>query len=453
MGQQTRLPPLVERSIVRRDPFLWLNGGWLPLREARFRSQLNLTHVRDAESRFNRLAGLLATLFPELASSGGVIESPLYRAPGFQRAMMCERQLSGRWFVKGDHSLPVAGSIKARGGFYEVLLHAENLALHAGLMKVNDDRLVLASAEARAVFADHQIAVGSTGNLGLSIGVMAAALGFQATVHMSSDAKEWKKARLRSRGVMVIEHHGDYGVAVSAGRAQARGNPNAYFVDDENSEHLFLGYSVAALRLKQQLIAHGVNVDAQNPLFVYLPCGVGGGPGGITFGLRHLFGDCVHCFFAEPTASPCMLIRLASADDNPISVRDVGLDNSTDADGLAVGQASEFVASIMRPLVSGLFTVPDDDLFEDLYLLEKSEGLRVEPSAAAGFRGPRWLLDSRIGKQYLTKHLLSESSESATHILWTTGGALVPDEEYRRFRDRGRNVWTARTSKKAKALP
>jgi D-serine dehydratase len=399
-----------------------------------------LSDVHDAERRWHQFAGLLAELFPELAPSGGIIESPLFAADALKKALMGSNHEAGRWFIKGDHALPVAGSIKARGGIYEVLLHAESLALREGLLKPGDDRRVLASAEARELFALRDVAVGSTGNLGLSIGLMAAALGFHATVHMSSDAKEWKKARLRARGVEVIEHEGDFGVAVAAGREKSRRNSNAYFVDDESSEHLFLGYSVAAIRLQQQLRTRGVKVDAQHPLFVYLPCGVGGAPGGITFGLRHLFGDHVHCFFAEPTASPCMLIRLAAADNRPISVQELGLDNRTEADGLAVGRASDFVAPLMRPLVSGIFTVSDEDLFADLYVLERTEGLRIEPSAAAGFRGPRWLLESEPGRRYLIAHGLGECMEDATHILWTTGGAFVPNSEYRQFHERGRTA-------------
>jgi D-serine dehydratase len=90
------------------------------------------------------------------------------------------------------------------------------------------------------------------------------------------------------------------------------------------------------------------------------------------------------------------------------------------ADGLAVGQASEFVAPMMRVLASGVFTVPDAVLFEDLYLLEQSEGLRIEPSAAAGFRGPRWLFESKAGRRYLENHGLLETLHHATHILWTS---------------------------------
>src|SRR5665213_3388387 len=96
-----------------------------------------------------------------------------------------------------------------------------------------------------------------------------------------------------------------------------------------------------------------------------------------------------------------MLIRLAAVRDAPISVADFGLNSRTEADGLAVGKASEFVVPIVRQLASGVFTVRDDQLLEDLFLLQETEGMRIEPSAAAGFRGPRWLLETETGRRYL----------------------------------------------------
>lgn len=336
----------------------------------------------------------------------------------------------------------MAGSVKARGGIYEVLVIAETVALQAGLIEATSDPLQLVSDQVRAHFADHTITVGSTGNLGLSIGVMAAALGFNAVVHMSADAKDWKKKRLRDRGVTVIEHQGDYASAVAAGRLASDNDDRMHFIDDENSLPLFLGYSVAALRLKEQLQRAGIQVDSEHPLFVYIPCGVGGAPGGITFGLKQIFGDAVHCFYAEPTDSPCMLVYLAAGSHSdsgePVSVYDIGLHNKTEADGLAVAAASQLVGDTVKALVSGIFTVPDNDLFRYLYWLNHTESICVEPSATAAFAGPSWLLNSPEGNNYLNSQQLQQTIHQATHLLWTTGGAFVPEEEYQRFFERGK---------------
>ena len=60
----------------------------------------------------------------------------------------------------------MAGSVKARGGIYEVLKHAEDLAIAAGKLNVTDNYEKLCSDEMRAFFNQYTVQVGSTGNLG-----------------------------------------------------------------------------------------------------------------------------------------------------------------------------------------------------------------------------------------------------------------------------------------------
>jgi D-serine dehydratase len=381
---------------------------------------LGLADMQAAQDRFNRFAPLLAQLFPELAASHGQVESALSHIPGMQQALGLSAA-HGRLWVKADHSLPVAGSIKARGGFHEVLEWAEQLALKHGVLAADGDYRTLASPAARVLFARHQVAVGSTGNLGMAIGVMAAALGFRAVVHMSTAAKEWKKERLRQHGVEVVEHTGDYEQAVAQGRHQASADPLCHFVDDERSLSLFVGYSAAALHLRSQLNAQGVVVDADHPLLVYLPCGVGGAPSGIAWGLHQLYGEHVHCFFAEPVQSPCFLVQMLAAPGSHPSVYDLGLTNQTQADGLAIPRASLLAAQAMRPILAGVFTVQDQTLFDHLALLHASEGMRIEPSAAAGFSGPLHLRHNAL------------ATADANHVVWTTGGLLVPEAQFEEF--------------------
>lgn len=439
LGQWCAEYPLLDELIALHETS-WFNPGVAPVAQALADVGLSAADVADASARLQRFAPYLARVFPQTADSGGIIESDILALPRMQ-AWLSEQGGGdvGALWLKRDSHLPISGSIKARGGIYEVLKHTEELALGAGLLGLEDDYACLDSDELRAFFGGYQVAVGSTGNLGLSIGIISARLGFQATVHMSADARQWKKDKLRAHGVSVVEYASDYSVAVEQGRRQAEGDPRCHFVDDENSRHLFLGYAVAGERLKQQLAAASVVVDAEHPLFVYLPCGVGGGPGGVAFGLKLAFGDAVHCLFAEPTHSPCMLLGVYSGRHDELAVQDFAIDNRTAADGLAVGRPSGFVGRAMQRLIDGYYTVSDDQLFRYLALLDETEGQRLEPSALAGMPGPLRVLDERQGYRQ-RMGLTPQRMARATHLVWATGGSMVPEAEMDSYLARGRQL-------------
>ncbi|MGO1316887.1 MAG: D-serine ammonia-lyase [Cellulomonadaceae bacterium] len=422
-----QLPLIGDLTSLRETQ--WFNPGLQPVAQALSDVGLTRADIEDAAARLKRFAPYFALVFPETRHTGGILESPLVATPDLHAALAREagEELPGDLWLKLDSELPVSGSIKARGGIYEVLKHAEDLAVGAGLLSLDDDYAILAEPRFTEFFGQHTVAVGSTGNLGLSIGIMSARLGFAASVHMSADARQWKKDTLRSHGVSVFEYESDYSEAVRMGRAEAAGDPTCYFVDDENSRSLFLGYAVAAHRLAGQLQAFDVPVDAEHPLFVYLPCGVGGGPGGVAFGLKVEFGDNVHAVFAEPTHSPSMFLGVYTGLHDATSVQDFGIDNVTAADGLACGRPSGFVGTAMQHLIDGFVTVSDDNLYRRLALLHDTEGIDIEPSSTAGLAGLQRVVEA---EEYRTRLGLSDARlANATHIAWATGGSMVPPEE------------------------
>ncbi|MCA1055792.1 D-serine ammonia-lyase [Rossellomorea aquimaris] len=436
MENKYQLEPALLSDLQGRRETLWTNDRLQSFRSSAYTDSKD---IEDAEQRLLRFAPFLQKVFPETRATYGIIESPLKPLPAMQSALQDHfgGTIPGRLMLKCDNELPIAGSIKARGGIYEVLKLAETLALKHGSIKTTDDYSVFATHSFTHFFSQFSISVGSTGNLALSIGTMGAALGFRVTVHMSRDAKQWKKDLLKEKGVRVVEHENDFSHAVEEGRKQCKSDPNCFFIDDENSKDLFMGYAVAAFRLKEQLNEEGIRVDRDHPLIVYLPCGVGGGPGGVTYGLKHVFGKDVHCYFAEPVESPCMLLGLSTGKHEKVSVKDIGLRNMTEADGLAVGRPSALAGRMVEGLVNGVYTVSDDHLYRMLTLLYDSETISLEPSALAGMIGP--------AMPGIRRHLAplvggADQLDHATHLVWATGGSLVPRSIMTGYIAKGRSI-------------
>lgn len=123
-----------------------------------------------------------------------------------------------------------------------------------------------------------------------------------------------------------------------------------------------------------------------------------------------------------------MLTGMATGLNHEISVQDIGLTGLTHADGLAVGRPSGFVGGVMKPLLSGEFTIRDGQLYDYMRDLLETEDIFLEPSACAAFQGPIRLNQEETVKEYLKEQGLIEKMGNATHIAWATGGSLVPEE-------------------------
>ena len=290
------------------EPIFWKNLNYK--KEAEL--PVGVEHIFDAEARFQRFAPYFEVAFPETLPTHGILESPLLKMDKMKAVLNAEaqNQVKGDLYLKADNYLPISGSIKSRGGIYEVLKFAEKVAMKHGEIVYGDNYAKLNEPRFKDLFGQYGIVVGSTGNLGLSIGIVACKLGFRTSVHMSSDAAQWKKDMLREKGVNVVEYNDNFTHAITEARKSAEADPMAYFIDDEGSYDLFLGYSVAAVRLQAQLKAQNIKVDAEHPLFVYLPAGVGGSPSGVAFGLKKIIGENVHPIFAEPTHIPSVSLGM-----------------------------------------------------------------------------------------------------------------------------------------------
>ncbi len=426
------------QDVIDRKETIWINDRLLPVDLIDGLCQLVVSDedIADAEDRLARFAPYIRKCFPETEETGGLIESPLKCIPNMQQKLADRENVDipGMLMLKMDSHLAIAGSVKARGGIYEVLKHAETLAMEAGLLTREDDYARLADDEMKKFFGQYTVQVGSTGNLGLSIGIMSAFLGFRVKVHMSSDAKQWKKDMLRSKGVEVIEYEDDYSRAVEEGRRDSDRDPMSYFVDDEYSVDLFLGYAVAAHRLQKQMGQMHITIDKEHPLIVYVPAGVGGAPGGVCYGLKRLYKENVHVFFTEPVMCPSLLAGFASQRYERANVHDFGLSGLTHADGLACASPSGFVTRIDNNLVSGDLTLNDDKLYDYMRMLMETENVRIEPSSCAAFIGPVGLSRYPAAGEYCRKHgLTRERLENAVQICWATGGRLVPEEIWEEY--------------------
>mgnify|MGYP002265902680 FL=1 len=133
-----------------------------------------------------------------------------------------------------------------------------------------------------------------------------------------------------------------------------------------------------------------------------------------------------------------MMLGMATGENNNVCVQDFGVDNLTAADGLAVGRASGFVGALMRPFMSGCYSIQDERMYKLLAELADAEGIYLEPSALAGMYGPVLTQQGRALGGYAERAVPAGAMANAIHLVWATGGNMVPREEMQHYYEKGK---------------
>src|SRR4051812_8525984 len=148
-----QLPFLEELKSL--EEVFWVNPNLEHTQQGIDQSPLTAADIKDAEERLERFAPYISKVFPETKAANGIIESPLVRIPSMQQRLADRfgQSILGELLLKCDSHLPISGSIKARGGIYEILKRAEELALSHHLLTTEDDYSIIASEKFQSFFS------------------------------------------------------------------------------------------------------------------------------------------------------------------------------------------------------------------------------------------------------------------------------------------------------------
>jgi D-serine dehydratase len=132
-----------------------------------------------------------------------------------------------------------------------------------------------------------------------------------------------------------------------------------------------------------------------------------------------------------------MLMGVLTGLHEKLAVQDFGIDNLTAADGLAVGRPSGFVGRAMQRMIDGYYTIDDRELYALLALMADTQAIRLEPSALAG--APGFARVSKEARGYRARMALDDAAmRNATHVIWATGGGMVPEAQMSVYLQTGR---------------
>jgi threonine dehydratase len=220
------------------------------------------------------------------------------------------------WQLERDLELSHAAAVQARARIADFVRVTPVLGLDAAadgvtrtlklelLQRTGSFKVRGAAAALSAGERPRAVVAASTGNHGLAVATVAAALGLPCRVFVPAAAAPAKLARLRAAaGVEVVEVEGDPLLAELAAREAAAGERGTLLVPPYNDANVVLGQATLGLELLDQL--------ASAPDALFAAVGGGGLISGIALAVRARWPRCriVGCM---PAASPAMAAAVAA---------------------------------------------------------------------------------------------------------------------------------------------
>jgi len=205
----------------------------------------------------------------------------------------------------------------------------------------------------------------SSGNWAQGVAYAGSLLRVPVTVIMPVDANPGKVSAARSYGAEVIQY-GRESTELSVKARSLAEERGASMVSPLFDPDMAAGLGTVGLEL----------FDERPDLTrVIVPLGSGGLISGTAAALKHL-NPAIQVYGVQPEGSAAMVKALEAGRVVPLEKVE------THADGLAIKEASPETFKVVKELVDGVVTVPEDAIEEAVFLLLERAKLVVEPSGA-----------------------------------------------------------------------
>ena len=92
----------------------------------------------------------------------------------------------------------------------------------------------------------------------------------------------------------------------------------------------------------------------------------------------------------------------------------------------------------MRPFMSGCYSIQDERMYKLLAELADAEGIYSSRAPSPGCMAPVLTQQGRALGGYAERAVPAGAMANAIHLVWATGGNMVPREEMQHYYEKGK---------------